>query len=310
MNRIAIVYQEKRGPWGGGNQFLKGLKNELRSMGRLAKSLASADAVVVNSHHVPGSFIGRLQSLAPSRVPIVIHRVDGPLTFTRSSQSGLALDEYIFSFNRRFANATVFQSQWSLKQSKALGLRWVEPVRVISNAPDPKYFFPRQSPRRDSLVRVVASSWSMNPKKGFDYYSYLDLHLDPDKFHFSFVGRSPIDFEKASKIVPLGSAELGAFLRTQDVYVTASAEDPCSNSLIEAVHCGLEPVVLRSGGHPELVPHKDRQFVSPDEMLSIIMALSTDSLSFEKRRKLPDIKEIASSYCALADDLIHSRKAR
>ena len=40
-------------------------------------------------------------------------------------------------------------------------------------------------------------------------------------------------------------------LRRHDVYVTASRIEACPNSLLEAMHCGLPALAIRSGAHPE-----------------------------------------------------------
>ena len=50
--------------------------------------------------------------------------------------------------------------------------------------------------------------------------------------------------------------KLSVFLRKHKLYITASKNDPCSNSLLEAIACGLTPLGLKSGGHPELINDK------------------------------------------------------
>ncbi len=67
----------------------------------------------------------------------MVHRVDGPIGVYRGFDDGT--DRHIFELNSELADATVFQSRYSLEKHRELGLELREPV-VISNAPDPAVF--------------------------------------------------------------------------------------------------------------------------------------------------------------------------
>ena len=73
---------------------------------------------------------------------IVLHRVDGPISIVRNNPEQLIVDKSIMLFNERFADGTIFQSEWSLSQCLSQGMDDKKPQVVIHNAPDPNIFFP------------------------------------------------------------------------------------------------------------------------------------------------------------------------
>ena len=108
----------------------------------------------------------------------MVHRVDGPIGAYRGFDDGT--DARIAAINAELADATVLQSRYSLEKHAELGIELREPV-VISNTVDPSIFHPPD--RREALdgrpLRVIASSWSQNPRKGADVLAWLDRNLDP-----------------------------------------------------------------------------------------------------------------------------------
>ena len=111
----------------------------------------------------------------------------------------------------------------------------------------------RKSSLSSQKTKIIATSWSNNWRKGFDVYQYLDQNLDFNRFEFTFVGNSPIGFKNIRHLPPLKSKDLEQELRKHHAFITASLDDPCSNSLIEAIHCGLVPLARDSGGHSQIV---------------------------------------------------------
>jgi glycosyltransferase involved in cell wall biosynthesis len=172
----------------------------------------------------------------------MVHRVDGPIGVYRGFDDGT--DRHIFELNSELANATVFQSRYSLEKHRELGLELREPA-VIPNAPDPAVFNAdgRVELRAGEPVRLITTSWSDNPRKGADVIAELERGLDPTRFQLTFVGRSPVGFERARIVPPVPSAEVARLLREHHVFVFASLNEACSNSLLEALACGLPAVV-------------------------------------------------------------------
>jgi glycosyltransferase involved in cell wall biosynthesis len=168
----------------------------------------------------------------------------------------------------------VCQSRYSLDAHRRLGIALAEPV-VITNAPDPAIFHPpaEREPSGGRRVRVVASSWSDNPRKGVDVLRALGATADPGRYELTFVGRAPAGLTGWTTIGPLASDALADLLRGQDCYVASSLDDPCSNALLEALACGLPTLYRRSGGHPELVGEGGLPFSEDAELEEVLERL-------------------------------------
>jgi glycosyltransferase involved in cell wall biosynthesis len=234
---LAVFHEFRPAPTGGGSQFLRALVGELARRGLVVevdRISGRTPACLYNSFNFD---FGRLRRFARADCRMV-HRVDGPIGIGRGYDDGT--DRRIVEINHAFADATVFQSGYSLEKHRELGLELAEPV-VIPNAVDPAIFHPpaEREPPRDRRVRVVTTSWSDNPRKGSETMLWLDRNLDHDRFEVTFAGRTPIAFERIRTVGPLPSPELADLLRTQDVYVAPNMHEACSNAVLEALACGL-----------------------------------------------------------------------
>lgn len=93
--------------------------------------------------------------------------------------------------------------------------------------------------------------------KGHDIYQRLDALLGTpefgDKFEFTFIGNIPAGLEyKNTKILKIfDSAELGAELKKNDIYLTASRNEPAGMHHIEGALCGLPLLYIDSGALKE-----------------------------------------------------------
>jgi glycosyltransferase involved in cell wall biosynthesis len=291
---IGLFHEFSPPPAGGGHQFLRALVGEWRARGlRVEENRISGGtrACLLNSFNFD---FHRLRRFARSDVRMV-HRVDGPVGTYRGYDDGT--DARILSLNREFADATVFQSRYSLEKHLELGLELRSPV-VIPNTVDPSVFHPpaEREPLQGRPLRVVATSWSDNPRKGSDVLAWLDGHPDTDRFELLFVGRTASSFRHVRVAGPVGSGDLAEILRGQDVYLAASRDDPCSNALLEALACGLPAAYLRSGGHPELVGEAGIGFDKPEELPDVLGQLAAE---LDERRtliRLSPLTEVAERY--------------
>src|SRR6266480_7944162 len=125
----------------------------------------------------------------------------------------------------------------------------------LPNAVDPAIFHPpmQREPLANRRLRVIATSWSANPRKGADVLGWLDEHLDHDRHELTLAGNTEQTFRNIRVVAPVPSEQLAELLRAHDVFLAPSRDDPCSNALLEALACGLPAAFRRSGGHPELV---------------------------------------------------------
>jgi glycosyltransferase involved in cell wall biosynthesis len=286
---IALFHEFLPPPTGGGSQFLRALTGELRRRGleiEVNRISGGTPVCLFNSFNFD---FGRLQRFA-QRDCRLVHRVDGPIGSYRGFDDGT--DQRILAINHALAAATIFQSRYSLDRHRELGLDLREPV-VIPNAPDPAIFHPpaAREPLVGRRVRIVASSWSDNPRKGAATFAWLDEHLDHDRFELTFVGRASFALRNSTLLDALPSDGLAEVLRSQDIYLAASLDDPCSNALLEALACGLPAAFAASGGHPELVGDAGLPFSSPEELPQVLDRL-VDEL---------DVRRVAIRLTSLAD---------
>jgi glycosyltransferase involved in cell wall biosynthesis len=291
---VALFHEDTAPPSGGGNQFLRALVGELESRGvRVERNRISGAtrACLFNSFNFD---FRRLRRFARDDVRLV-HRVDGPIAVYRGFDDGT--DRRIVELNRALAHATVFQSRWSRDRHDELGFELRNPV-VIHNAPDLAIFHPppQPEPLAGRRLRVVATSWSDNPRKGADVLSWLDRELDFDRFEVTFAGRIRPPLERVRIVGPLDSRAVAELLRSQDVYLAGSRDDPCSNALLEGLACGLPTAFLRSGGHPELVGDGGLGFDEPEELPEVFERLASELDARRAAITVPALDEVASRY--------------
>jgi glycosyltransferase involved in cell wall biosynthesis len=291
---LSLFHEYVPPPSGGGHQFIRGLSRELERRGLVLETnriSGETRTCLFNSFNFDAA---RLRRFARDDVRMV-HRVDGPIGVYRGFDDGT--DRHIADLNRELADATVVQSRYSLEKHAELGLELRSPV-LIPNAPDPELFHPPDAPApvADERLRVIACSWSDNPRKGADVLAWLDRNLDEDEIEVTFAGRTDLRFERIRAVGPLPSRELAELLRRQHVYLAASRDDPSSNALLEGLACGLPAAFLRSGGHPELVGEGGLGFDEPEELPDLFSRLRRELDSRRAAIEVPALADVADRY--------------
>lgn len=294
---VALFHELEPAPAGGGHQFLRALVVELEGRGLTVEHnrvSGGTQACLFNSFNFD---FARLRRFAREDCRMV-HRVDGPIGIYRGFDDGT--DARIAEVNAELADATVLQSRYSLEKHVELGIELCAPV-VISNTVDPAIFHPPAShePLDGRPLRVIASSWSQNLRKGADVLAWLDEKVDPQRVSVTFVGQSSRRFERVSHVLPLDSGGVARLLRDHDVYLAASRDDPCSNALLEALACGLPAAYRDSGGHPELVGGAGLPFRSPEELPDVLDAMAADLDAFRARIAVPTLADVTDAYLAV-----------
>ena len=288
--KIYICYDIKDTPHGGANQFLKALKNKFIEKGIYAENPENSDIILFNSHHNINKLVN-IKEKYPSK--IFVHRIDGPMRLYNDMDDNR--DFIVYRLNE-LANATIFQSQWSYEQNLRLGFYCKAPTIVICNAPDPEIFNTEYNKEKSEKIRLITTSWSDNPKKGFKYYKFLDENLDFNKYQVLFAGRSPTKFKNIKMLGTLPSKELAGHIKASDGFITASENDPCSNSLIEALSCGVPAIALRSGGHPEIVKQGGFLFNDCEDLMKIIEIFSYNIETCVHNIRIESMDEITERY--------------
>ena len=145
----------------------------------------------------------------------------------------------------------------------------------------------------------MSVSWSDNPNKGAAVYKWLEEHLDWNRFEYTFVGRSPIPLERAKTIPPVSPEQLATILRQHDIYVTASQHESCSNSVLEALACGLPVLYIQSGSMTEIVGEAGFGFTSREEIPGLLERLVEEYPERQKCIQIPTLKEVCDQYLSL-----------
>ena len=292
---ISVLHDFHRPPYGGGNQFMLALTSEFERNGykiERNKLSDSTEVCLFNSFNFDSRKLLASKNLDNT---LMIHRVDGPIDKYRGDERGV--DSEIWKINQSIANATIFQSQYSLDAHIELGMQFRRPT-VIKNSVDPKIFYPSQMDFSNKLgkTKLISTSWSDNINKGASVYRWLEQNLDWDRFDYTFVGRSPIQFKYINMISPVDSVNLADILRQHDIFITASVHDPCSNALLEALSCGLPAIGARSGGHPELIGEAGYLFDDKKDIPGLIDKLVDNQQQVRNSINVPMLPEVGNAY--------------
>jgi glycosyltransferase involved in cell wall biosynthesis len=290
---INIHFDFIPGPYGGGNQFIKALRNYFIDRNMYEEDVSKASIILFNSDH---SLRRVLKSKLKYNDKIFIHRLAGPMYIPRGS--GKEADNLVYKMNHYIADGTIFQSTWSRNENYRAGLKSNRHETIIINAPDHKIFNKkaRDNNLKSDKTRLIATSWSSNMGKGFDIYKYIDENLDYNRFSFTFVGRSPYNFKNIVHIPPQTTNELANILSSHDIFISASRYEACSNSVIEAMHCGLPAIVFNDSSNPEIIGKGGVTFNSVEDIIAAIQKVADNYQYYKQNVDLPIIDEVGEKY--------------
>lgn len=294
---LSVFHDFAPAPAGGAHQTLRALLQEVTARGvgvEYGAASESTRAVLFNSFN----FDARRLEWFAARLPAgcrVVHRVGAVTSLYRGFDDGT--DAHVAALNRRFADATIAISHATIDMYRQIDIELVEP-RVIYNATDPAIFHPhgRVDFDRDRKTRLVAVSWSDNPRKGGPFYRWLESALDWSRYELTFVGNTREDFERVRVLPPLPSDELADELRRHDIFVTATEHDAYSNALVEALSCGLPAVYLESGGSAEAVKDAGFGFADREQVPELLERLRDEYELRQARIDLPTLTEVVDRY--------------
>jgi len=304
--KIHILHNFQAGPWGGGNQFLKALKKEFSRMGVYEENSNTADVILFNSYQRLKDVI-KLKSKHPSK--LLIHRL-GPIFHYHRGISWKAYDRAVIEFANKISDGVIFQSQWSKKQALELGFNPVIPNQIIYNAAQTIFFNKKGkkpfNPREK--IKLIAVSWSGNPHKGFAFYKYLDENLDFSKYEMTFIGNSSVKFKNIKAVNPMGSEKISESLKQSDIFIFPAKYEACSNSLIEAMSCGLPVVALDSGSNRELIQTAGQLFEVEQDLIAEIDKVAENYTFYQNL--LPEffIEKTAQDYFKFASRIFNNIK--
>jgi glycosyltransferase involved in cell wall biosynthesis len=299
--KISILREFVKPPFGGGNQFMLALKNELgkNSNIKVFNNIVheSVDCYIVDSIWLDTRLLSMLDKMSDIKL---IHRIDGPIHLYRGKDKNI--DDDIFKLNSKYATSTVIQSEYTYNKLIDVGYHPVNPF-IIRNAVNSDIFNRAGKSVFENInkIKLISTSWSTNKMKGGDIYKWIDENLDWHKFEYIFVGRSSETFKNIQLIDAVNSEKLSEYLKNSDIYITASQNDPCSNALIEALSCGLPALYINSGGHPELVKDGGEAFENVNDLLKSLYKIVDHYYDYQKKIKADSINVITRKYLELID---------
>jgi glycosyltransferase involved in cell wall biosynthesis len=293
MLKVHIAYKIQQTNIGGGNQFLRTLKNYLQSVGAYEENRCLADVILFNSHHHIAE-AAKLKYSFPDK--IFIHRIDGPMKIYNSPSD--RRDNMVFLANKLLADATVFQSAWSQQKNHESKLPEKSFETVIHNATDEKIFnrndkLPFSTSRK---IKLIAASWSANWNKGFETYKWLDENLDFSKYQMTFIGSSPVKFRNIEHLPPVDSRQLAEKFKQSDIFIFASSIEACSNLLLEAMCCGLPAVAPNSSSNPQIVAKGGEVFDTPSDIPLLFEKIVNNYSNYVSSIRTSSIEEVGKAY--------------
>ncbi len=293
--KIHISYNLTKGPWGGGNQFLKALRGAFIKVGVYSESISKADVLIFNSYNdiwpLIKSFFFYSKKIRAYRLGPIFHTY-------RKGLKWKFIDYVTILIANLFAGLIIFQSTWSHEEAKKLGLWKSKKFTIIGNAVDASVFYRKEFKDRfpGEAKRLIYTSWSSNMKKGFAYLKFLDENLDFTKYHMTFIGNSPFQFKNIEMIKALPSNELAEKLRESDVFISPVEDDACSNALLQGLASGIPVVALSSGGNPELVSKGGELFSNGTELLGNIEKVAKNLKFYYDHIEVLSIEDVADEY--------------
>lgn len=328
--KVFINFIPVKGPYGGANSFLSALVKELQKYkitftnninDKYDIAFLNALTEYKKNQQITKSFV---RSLSNKNIPIIHRKVGYSVSGSKEMRE---IVEGVVHGNRiqiefsEYLTHSVFQSNYSKEIFFKSGFKGN--YDVISNGANNEIFnfkrkklfwgrvFESENERSfwdsNSPLKLIISSWSRDYNKGFNEYKKIDDLISGSKnITVSFVGRKPddIEFQNIKIIKPVNQKKLACHLSQHHVYLTLSKDETCSNSLIEAMNCGLPVIYLDSGANKEIASDYGVEYKG--NILNSIDEIKSDYPKFiEKLRSNPyKIKNIAKRYLDLLNNVL------
>ena len=251
---VAFNMIPRRGPYGGGNQWLNQLASYLKASGYAVQyHLDERVDCVAGTHAGLGgglafSYEEVLRAKAGNPRLVCIQRIND-----NDARKGTSAMDGLLAEANRAADHTVFVSEWLRDYHVSRWFDAAKPHSVILNGADPSIFHPIGGAtwRTGRPLRLVTHHWSDNMSKGFDFYQKIDEAIASGALKEAelwVIGRWPakIAWQRARTFPPCVGHQLAGLLRECHGYVTASRHEPGAMHPVEGLQCGL-PLLY----HPE-----------------------------------------------------------
>ncbi len=315
--KVAIGYEIKEGPWGGGNQFAKSLVKALKDKGhQVTHKLIDKDIDIIlmtdPRSYNKGITFGPLEIIKylifKNKTALVVHRIN-----ECDERKNTFHINKLLKWANYCADFTIFIASW-LKNLDIY--QRDKPSQVILNGADRKIFKSHNKKIWNGLtpIKIVTHHWSPNKMKGFDVYKNLDYLLSTsdwkNKFQFTYIGNLPkgFNFKNTNHISPMNGYKLGLELSKHDLYISASINEPAGMHHIEGLLCGLPIIYRNSGALPEYCKDFGISFENQDFVPALKIMLKDYSRFQKNIINYPnDSEKMTNAYLILFAELLKNR---
>jgi hypothetical protein len=318
MIKIALGYKEVNGPWGGGNRFIRSLKDTLTENNFVCRSnLKDKDIAIILL--TDPRFRSPLVNFSIAEIifykvfinpkVIIVHRVN-----ECDERKNTNFMNYLLINANWCADFTVFVGSWLIDLNC-----WKKnirtPYKTILNGADKNVFNSIGYKKWNDAkpLKLVTHHWGGNWMKGFDVYKKIDEMLN-DKYwrsriSFTYIGNLPKGFlfKNVKYRKPLNDLKLAAELKKHHVYLTASINEPGGNHQNEGAMCGLPLLYRDSGCLPEYCNGYGIMFNSENFISSLNQMRKDYKLYIDKMKKYPNNFHFTSlQYIDLFNNLVNN----
>jgi hypothetical protein len=304
--KISLNIKFTDGPSGGGNRFAVALRDYLTGEGVAVVNDLKDNDIDVIFHIVPFPFLMKAGSY--SFLDAYIYKLKKPGTVIIHRINECDERKKTHYMNRmliriaKYSDAIVFIASWLKPLLEKQGLDTAKPNKVILQGADSKVFNLNNKVfwDRTRKLRIVTHHWGDNYLKGHDFYRRLDELLDDskfsDKFEFTYIGNYPknLVYKNTSLVGQLNGLELAAELKRNDVYLTASRNEPAGMHHIEGALCGLPILYLDSGALKEYCQDYGLEFNQNDFSAKLLEIYDNYEVYREKIKKYQRTAEATS----------------
>ncbi len=259
--KVSIGYNDIEGPWGGGINFFRQLKNFLEKKNiDVVSNLIEDDIDIILlteprrftesssfSHIDIKNYIDKV-----NRNTLVVNRINE--CDERKDTRGL--NKFLMN-SSLVSDHTVFISNWLKDLFLDQGFSNMN-YSVIHNGADEEIFYPiNKLEKTAEKFKIVTHHWGANANKGIAAYKTLDLLLEnhnfKSEFEFTFIGNLPknIILKNTKVLKPMNNLEIASYLRNCHIYLTGSINEPAGMHHIEGALSGLPILYIESGGITE-----------------------------------------------------------
>lgn len=268
----------------------------------LKKALKMVECPDVFYSHFWGPAHGAYQAIKKLKKPLFVATGESKISF-RDKKDGFI--EYI--------KGVICVSTKNKEESESLGLIKDVSSIVLPNAIDETQFhlMDKAKCRKELGIPmeafVVGQVGTISNRKGQKRVSDAIKKLNDSKIYSFFLGRRVDNIPDCNNIVKLGFTEhtnVPKYLNAADVYVFPSLAEGCSNSIVEAMSCGLPIISSDLPFNYDILDNSNAILIDPNNIDQI-------AESIKKIKDHPELaKKMSESSLAKAHELKLKNRAK